>query len=147
VQFIDVRDLTDWTVKLIEDGATGIFNATGPEEPIPMGDVLDCCKEVSGSDARFTWVDEAFLLEREVNPWIGLPLWIPESDPETIGFFASSIQKALQSGLTFRPLDETVRDTLAWADTRPEDYQWRAGLDRVKEAKLLKDWHERGSAG
>jgi len=87
-----------------------------------------------------TWVDEAFLLEQGVQPWVELPLWLPSADS---GLMAVSVRKALDAGLTLRPLDETVRDTLAWLATRPADHTWRAGLTRTREAELLHTWQSR----
>jgi 2'-hydroxyisoflavone reductase len=140
-QFIDVRDLADWTIRMMEEKAAGVFNATGPALPLPLGDLLETCRNVSGSDAQFTWVDEAFLLSQSVQPWMELPLWIPESDPESAGMNQTSVQKALQAGLTFRALEETVKDTLTWADTRPADHSWRAGISREKEMQILRKYH------
>ncbi|MBN1935886.1 MAG: NAD-dependent epimerase/dehydratase family protein [Anaerolineae bacterium] len=138
VQFIDVRDLAEWIVRLLEGGQTGVYNAVGA--PLPMSAVLDVCRTVSGSDAAFTWVDDAFLVERKVGMWIELPLWIPESDPTAPGFFAYSNTRAIANGLTFRPLEETVRATLDWLATRPADHAWRAGMSRERERELLQAW-------
>ena len=140
VQLIDVRDLAEWNLRMIRKGETGVFNATGPREPVAMAELLEICKQVSGSDAHFTWVSEAFLLENQVEPWIGLPLWIPESDPESRGIFGANIQRALEAGLTFRSLMDTVRDTLAWDSSRPSEREWRAGITQAREADLLKAW-------
>jgi 2'-hydroxyisoflavone reductase len=137
VQFIDVRDLAEWTLRMVEAQHTGIFNATGPRSPLPMGSLLETCQQVSASDAHFTWVDEQFLLEHGAQPWMELPLWIPQSDAENAGMSAVSIQRALNAGLTFRPLADTVRATLAWAATRSPEHVWRAGLPREKESQLL----------
>jgi 2'-hydroxyisoflavone reductase len=137
VQFIDVRDLSGWIIRMIERGATGIVNATGPMPAASMGSLLETCASVSGSGARLRWASEAFLLENEVQPWTELPLWIPESDPESSGMQQVSIAKAVQAGLTFVDLEDTVRSTLAWANTFQPDHEWRAGLAREKEAMLL----------
>ena len=137
VQFIDVRDLAEWTLGMVEAHQTGPFNATGPQTPLPMGSLLETCRQVSASDARFTWVDEKFLLLHNAQPWTELPLWIPESDPKNAGMSSVSIQRALAAGLTFRPLADTIQATLAWAATRPPDYSLRAGLKQEKEAELL----------
>jgi 2'-hydroxyisoflavone reductase len=107
-----------------------------------MGQILDACKQVSGSDATFTWVDEAFLLGEKVQPWSQLPLWLPE-EPELAGFNALSIERALTAGLTFRPIVETARDTLTWDATRPVGEERQAGLAADEEARLLRVWHER----
>lgn len=137
VQFIDARDLADWTIRMIEAGKTGIYNADGPDHPQTMQHVLETCRRVCGSDANFHWIDADFLKEHEVQPWMEMPLWIPGADD------AVNCQKAIQDGLTYRPLDAIVADTLAWARTRPADYIWRAGLKAEKEEKVLNAWQSR----
>ena len=146
VQFIDARDLGEWIVQLVEDGHAGIYNATGPRTPYTMAEMLYGCKAITTSDPHFTWVDEAFLLEQQVGPWMEMPLWIPQ-DPENLGFSQVSIEKALAHGLKFRPFAETARATLEWAKARPANYKWRAGLEAQKEAAILEAWHKkRGDA-
>ncbi len=142
-QFIDARDLAEWTMRLAEAGQTGVFNATGADEPLTLGAVLDTARDVSGSEATLTWVSEDFLLEQGVQPWSELPLWIPESDPSMAGFNHVSIARALATGLTFRPLADTVRDTLAWDAMRLSDTPRRAGLTREREAAVLAAWDSR----
>ncbi|HEY7350332.1 MAG TPA: NAD-dependent epimerase/dehydratase family protein [Ktedonobacterales bacterium] len=137
VQFIDARDLAEWTIRLVEARQTGVYNATGPDYPLTMGQVLEECKRQSGSDARFVWANEKRLLEAGASPWMEVPLWIPESDPESGGFSEINCAKAFSAGLTFRPLAETVRDTLAWDATRPADAERRAGIKPEREAHYL----------
>jgi 2'-hydroxyisoflavone reductase len=139
-QFIDARDLAGWALGLAERQVTGVFHATGPAAPLGFGRLLDTCQVVTGSDARLTWVGESFLVEQGVEPWSELPLWIPESDASHAGFSRVDCSRALDAGLTFRPLEQTVRDTLEWASTRPADRAWRAGLTREREAELLAAW-------
>jgi 2'-hydroxyisoflavone reductase len=143
VQFIDVRDLAEWTVTMAERRATGTFNVDGLPNTITLGAVLEASRAESQSDTRVTWVSESFLLENKVAPWSELPLWIPEGDGEATGFSAISIRKALDAGLTLRPLADTVRDTLAWLATRPARHEWRAGLNPEREAELLQAWRAR----
>ena len=138
VQFIDVRDLARWTLRATEQRLTGPYNVTGPERPLPLGNLLDTARAVTGSDARFTWVSGTFLLEQGVGPFVELPLWVPSEDA---GFNNFAIGRALAAGLTFRPVEETVRDTLAWLATRPADHVGRAGLPAEREAELLRLWH------
>lgn len=142
VQFIDVRDLADWTISMLETRRTGFYNATGPGRELSMGELLEACQNVSASGARLTWVDEAFLLQNGVEPWSQMPLWLSESDPTVAGMEQVSIRKAVQAGLTFRPLDDTLRSTLAWANSRPADHEWRAGISREREAELLEKFHQ-----
>ncbi len=140
VQFIDARDLAAWTLTMTEQGQTGTFNATGPDRTLTMGEVLDESKRASGSDAAFTWVPDAFLTQAGAESWVEVPLWAPEA--EAPGLSNVNCARAYAAGLTFRPLAETVRDTLTWAATRPQDYQMRAGLAPEKEAEILAAWHQ-----
>jgi 2'-hydroxyisoflavone reductase len=135
-QIIDVRDLSDFIIKLIEENASGVYNATGPEYELTMGKLLEVSKQVSGSDANFKWASVEFLNQNKVEAWSDLPAWIPD-DEEGVGFARIDISKAIHAGLTFRPLEETVRDTLEWAKTRPTDHEWRAGLTAEREAEVL----------
>jgi 2'-hydroxyisoflavone reductase len=138
LQFIvDVRDLAAWIVRMVEAGTTGIFNAKGPDYPLMMGQLLDTCRTVGGSDAQFTWVDEDFLLEQGVGPWMELPLWLPTS---MNAINTARSDKAYAAGLTFRPIAETVRDTLAWDATLSPDAPRRAGLAPAREAAVLDAW-------
>jgi 2'-hydroxyisoflavone reductase len=136
VQIIDARDLSDFIIKLIEENASGIFNATGPDYELTMGAMLETCKQVSNSDADFKWASVEFLARHEVAPWSDMPVWIPNTE-EDAGFSRVDISKAIKAGLKFRPLEETVRDTLEWVATRPSDREWRAGLSAEKEEKVL----------
>lgn len=139
VQFVDVRDLAAWTVRATEANLHGPFNATGPDGRITIGEVLQTCQQVAGSDAQFTWVSEAFLQENEVGAYVEMPLWVPA---EFASFETFNCQKAIGAGLSFRPLVDTVRDTLAWQATRPSDYAWRGGLTPEREIELLQKWRD-----
>ncbi|HEX6385218.1 MAG TPA: SDR family oxidoreductase [Anaerolineae bacterium] len=138
VQIIDVRDIAEWTLRATEARLAGPYNVTGPDYRLTMEDVLQTCREVSGSNAYFTWVSDAFLLEHDVAAYTEMPLWIPAEYP---GFDRFDVSKALRDGLTFRPLEQTVHDTLDWLATRPADWQWRGGLTPEREAELLRAWH------
>ncbi len=136
VQIVDVRDLSEFIIKLIEANASGIYNATGPDYELTFGAMLETCKHVSGSDANFKWASVEFLKQNNVAEWSDMPVWVPDNE-ENAGFSRVDVSKAIQAGLTFRPLAETVRDTIAWAGTRPIDHEWRAGLRAEREAELL----------
>ncbi|HRA52958.1 MAG TPA: hypothetical protein PLQ83_04835 [Thermoflexales bacterium] len=137
IQVIDARDLAEWILQMIETSTTGVFNATSPAGAITLGELLDTARRVSGSDARVTWAAEGWLLGQGVAAWSDMPVWVPESDPEMAGFFEVPVARAVAAGLTFRPLEATIHDTLAWLATRPTDHVWRAGLTRAREAALL----------
>lgn len=139
VQFIDARDLAEWTITMIERRQTGIYNCTNAPGSVTMGQLLDECKAASGSDASFTWIDEDFLAREQVGAWSELPLWLPESEPGLKGFMYINCDKAIDAGLTFRPVAETVKDTLTWQQTRTGE-SLKAGLDPEKERRLLQQW-------
>jgi 2'-hydroxyisoflavone reductase len=135
-QIIDVRDLSDFIIRLIQDNASGIYNATGPDYALTLGEILEASNRVSGSDVHISWAPVDFLKQHNVGEWIDMPVWVPDSE-ENQGFSRVDVSKAIHAGLKFRPLEETIRDTLAWAQTRPADYQWRAGLTAEREAEVL----------
>jgi 2'-hydroxyisoflavone reductase len=143
VQFIDVRDLAAWTVRMIERKETGIYNANGLPNNLTMESVLEECKKVSDSDASFTWVSENFLMQEKVAPWSEMPLWMPEeTTPHLQGFMFINCDKAVGAGLSFRHLSDTIQDTLTWCETNRLDEELKAGIDPDKEQRLLRKWHE-----
>jgi len=139
VQIIDVRDLAEWIIGLIESRVSGVYNATGPSYRLTMQDLLELCRTVLGSETIITWVDEEFLLKAGVEPWMDLPLWV--AGDEDSGMLAVNVEKAISANLTFRPLEETIRDTYHWTKSLPADHQWRAGLTPDREQELLTTWH------
>jgi 2'-hydroxyisoflavone reductase len=141
IQIIDGRDLADWMIRMAEARTTGVFNATGPDYTLTIGRVLNESKAVSGSDATFTWVPWDFLEKNNVQPWQDLPAWVPDV-PENQGFSRTDCSRAFAAGLTFRPLADTIRDTLDWASTFPADHEWVAGLSSEREQEVLRAWHE-----
>jgi len=134
VRVIDVRDLADWVIRMAESRQTGIFNASGAEDGLTMGEMLDTCRRVSHSTARLVWTDEKFLLNQEVAAWSELPLWIPAA---ANGIFEARNDKAIAAGLTFRPLADSVSHVLQWDRTRPQDEPLAAGLSVDRERRLL----------
>jgi 2'-hydroxyisoflavone reductase len=139
-QVIDQRDLTEWLVRLAENGTTGDFNATGPATRLTVGEMLAACRAVTSAPVRFTWVPESFLAEQQVRIWSELPAWAP-GDP----LMSVSAARAVAAGLTYRPLAVTALDTLAWDKARPaaERAQRAAGMTRAREAELLALWKQR----
>ena len=113
VQFIDARDLAAWCLQLARTRTAGVFNAIGPT--LPFAELLNTCCEVAGSEARFIWMSDEEVLAQNIEPWTELPLWIPESDPESGGMMLADNRRATAAGLTLRPLRDTVADTLRWA--------------------------------
>ncbi|MCK4872521.1 MAG: NAD-dependent epimerase/dehydratase family protein [Phycisphaerales bacterium] len=144
VQYIDVRDLAEWIIKVIEDGTTGIFNAVGPKHPLTMAELLYGIQGVTTSDAKLTWVDTEFLNEHGVAPWSHMPVWIPPVDGYE-GFHTTSIARAVAAGLSFRSVAVTAQDTLDWFYGLPPETQQRVKgvFTQERETEVLTAWHAR----
>jgi len=141
IQFIDVRDLAEFVVRCIEHKTFGVFNATGPDRTVTIGELLESCKEASKSDATFTWVPAEFLEKHNVSAWQDMPVWVP-STGDSAGFHRVKYQKAAQAGMTFRPLMTTVEDTLKWFKGLPKERQekLKAGIASEREKVVLAAW-------
>ncbi|MER5325240.1 NAD-dependent epimerase/dehydratase family protein [Streptosporangium roseum] len=141
MQVIDGRDIAAFTLTQAEAGVNDRFFTGGVEGNITFGDWLAECRAVTGSDAEFVWVEDRFLLDREVQPWTELPLWAPRN-PEFAGVWLPSSAKARAAGLRCRPVAETIRDTWAWLREIPVEERsfGRHGIDPEKEAKILAEW-------
>jgi 2'-hydroxyisoflavone reductase len=148
VQIIDVRDIAEWTIRMAENKTFGTFNATGPLKPYTMSEMLEGIKKAINSRATFTWVPADFLAEQKVRPWSNMPVWMPDRS-DNGAWSRRKIDKALATGLTFRPLAVTAKDTLEWNKKRPEaelqalSEGRRAGISAAREAEVLKAWKEK----
>jgi 2'-hydroxyisoflavone reductase len=144
-QIIDARDIAEWTVRMAEQRAFGIYNAMGPAAPLTMGAMSAGVKDGVGGDAEFTWVPADFLRARRVNGWTEMPAWVP-GDGRAAGLLTRNNAAAVAKGLSFRPVAVTAADTLAWHKTRPPEEQERvenavlAGITAAREAELLAAW-------
>jgi len=130
VQMIDVRDLADWTIRLLEDGRAGPYNATSPPRALTFDSILEAC---GASDA--VRVTEEFLAEQGVEGWSDLPCWIPSRETDFAAFQLVPVDRAVETGLVFRPLAETARDVPEWTG--------KAGLTAEREGELLAAWENR----
>ena len=144
VQLIDVRDLSAFVIDHIETGTGDVFNATGPEGVLTMRELLEACVAAGEADTQTIWVGQAFLRERGLHEpgehgREQLPYWYPE----LAGFSAFDVSKALGAGLGFRPLAETIADTLAWDRGRGA---LKVGLTPEREREVLQAWSLSGGA-
>lgn len=148
VQIIDVRDLTEWMIRMAETGHTGEYNGIGPATPRPMTELLYGIRAVTTAETTFTWVDTDFLIERGMRPYREMPVWRPPV-PGFEGFARFDLTPEVEAGLTFRPLAETARDTLEYHFSRPPERQanLRAGATPEQEAEVLAAWHRSGRGG
>ncbi len=141
MQVIDARDQGEWTVKLIEDHTTGTFNSTCPTPPFGYGDLLDATvRAVGPSDTTLTWVEAAWLAEQK-ETYQSLPLWTEGNYEWSL---AGDPTKALSSGLSPRPLTETISDTWDWIKEEQPPLVDGWGVSEEREAELLAAWAARG---
>lgn len=138
LQFIDARDLAGFMLRLLDGGREGVFNAIAPPGFTSFGRLLEVCADAVGCRPEVVWADAQALQGLEVRPWLDLPLWIP-AVAEQAAFMASEVGPALAAGLSIRPLEQTVADTLTWYRTLSPGQQAfaKAGLDGAREAGLL----------
>lgn len=141
IQLLDARDLADWLISMVTSGGTGVFNASGPELPLTMEGFLEASRSAAGSDARFTWVADEFLLAHAVAPWSELPLWLPA---ELSAALLLDSRKAYAAGLHCRPLVNTLADVLTSSSMEPESaaVAWprASGIARERERELVRAW-------
>jgi len=140
VQFIDVRDLASWILRLLRQGASGAFNATGPNDTATLGELIDTCRWICGEDVEVEWTDEKFLLREGVQPWTELPLWIPSHDRSMLGFHRVETKRAQASGLRTRPIAVTLNDILESGIPPASDARRAGKLTRQRERDLLAVW-------
>ena len=146
VQFIDCRDLGEWYIRLVEAKAVGTYNGVGPRSAMSIAGMLYGIRAAVDNEISFTWVDADFLEKHEVQPWMEMTVWVPPVG-EYAGFSSSSIQRGLDTGLSFRPLADTAKATMDYWNSLPEDRRAepKAGLSAEKEKKVLAAWHARGA--
>lgn len=137
IQFIDARDLAQWMISLVEGDRHGTFNAASPASLWNVGDLVAALAAASVNGPRPVWVEDAVLAAHRVVPWMELPLWLPESEPDHAGFMEFDCSRASASGLSTRPLAQTIDDTAAWLRGRDNAGAWQHVLGADKERAIL----------
>lgn len=142
VQIIDVRDFTEFMVRLAEDATMGEFNCVGPRTPRPMAELLYGIRAVTTAETTFTWVPQEFLARYDIRPYAEMPVWRPPTNGNE-GFARFDLTPEVEAGLTFRSLADTAAATLEYHYSRPLERQrdLRSGLDSERERTVLRDWH------
>ncbi|MFJ4188705.1 NAD-dependent epimerase/dehydratase family protein [Kitasatospora sp. NPDC089509] len=141
LQYIDVRDLAQWTLDAVTARLGGPYNVVSPAGHTTMGGLLEACVRTTGSDAELRWTEPERILAAGVQPWTELPVWLPPG--ELYDFLhGASVARAVGAGLRCRPVTETVADTWAWLRSIGGEAPQRAdrpavGLDPEREARLL----------
>jgi 2'-hydroxyisoflavone reductase len=145
VEYVDARDLAGWYIRMLENRETGVFNCLGPQSTLSIAELLYGIRGTVSNEISFTWVPADFLAEHEVYAWRHMTVWVPPRDGME-GFGMVSRQKAIEHGLTYRPLAVTARETLDWWNTLPGERRAepRAGLSAEREREVLDAWHAAG---
>lgn len=141
LQYIDVRDLAAWSLDAAAAGRGGAYDLVSPLGHATMGSLLDACSAATGAAVEPRWTDAAVIEKAGIEPWTELPIWLPEGELYDY-MFGADVTKALDAGLTCRPVEETVADTWTWlqslggvAPHRPDRPQ--KGISAEREAELL----------
>jgi nucleoside-diphosphate-sugar epimerase len=137
VQLIDARDLAAWIVDIVEGRVRGTFNAVSASGRWTFGDLADALIAASPDSPQPAWVDDATLLRHGVEPWVGLPLWLPATEADHAGFMCIDARRAIASGLRARPLAATIADTAQWLAMRDNASAWKMTLSARREAEIL----------
>jgi 2'-hydroxyisoflavone reductase len=144
LQFIDARDLAAFCLELIDKGLEGTHNATSPANQWTLGGLIDALVAAGNANTpQPKWVDEAVLVEHKVQPWTGLPLWIPQSFTDEAGFMLIDCTKAQRAGLRTRPLAQTIADTAAWLAHRDNAAAWKDVMSADAEREILEEIDKR----
>ncbi len=143
IQIVDVRDLANFVVDSLEKNITGIYNMVTPPGSYAMGEFMADCQAVTASDASFTWADLSFIEANGLYAAGELPIWAPMSGDTRSDAIVNG-DRSFSKGMQTRPIKETIRDTLTWWETLPEDRRdkLRAGLSAERETELLVAWHK-----
>jgi nucleoside-diphosphate-sugar epimerase len=142
LQYVDVRDLAEWTLQGVERELSGAYNLISPRGHTTMGALLDACVRVTGGGAELRWTAPEVILEAGIEPWTQLPVWVPPGSELHGALHGADVSRAVAAGLRCRPVSETVADTWSWlqgiggtAPQRPD--RPALGLDPTVEAKVL----------
>jgi 2'-hydroxyisoflavone reductase len=141
LQYIDGRDLADWSLGAPRSGVSGAFNAVSEPGHTTIGALLDHCVAVTGSDAELVWVSPEAVEAAEVSGWTDLPIWVPPTG-ELAGLHDCNVSAAHAAGLHCRPMEDTVADTWAWlrregTPTPPTSRAGELGLTAEQEERIL----------
>ncbi len=143
LQFIDVRDLSEFYIHLLEHSITGIYNTEGPGSALNTAGLVHGIKAITSTPSTFHWVDWDFLIGEGEVAQRTLAFWQPPRG-RYLNYGLTDNRRAIARGLKFRPLAKIAADTLDWHRKRSAAQQQnlRAGLSRDREAELLRKWQD-----
>ena len=137
MQFIDARDLASWLLDVADRDVSGVFNVCSGAFQWRFADLVDALVAAAPVSPEPAWIDDERLLAQGIEPWVGLPLWLPASEADSGGFMSMNCERAEGAGLTIRPLADTIAATAAWLAGRDNTGAWKTVLTADVERRLL----------
>ena len=155
VQYVDVRDLTEWMIRLLENNTNGTFNVTGPARKQTMAEFVYGLGAITSAPLSWTWIEDYEFLKtfayrktaqgQDMHLTYAVP-WIM-AEGENLGHMQIDNSKAIAAGLTFRPLAVTATETIAWraSNAVPETLRNtpRYVMTAEQEQAILTAWKQR----
>ena len=141
MQFIDVRDLAEWTVKLTENKQAGIYNAIGPEESINLRQLLLKMQKHFNTDSQFIKISEDFMEKEEIT-LADFPMTFSFKDTAHYNFMLIDRIPSIAHGLRHRSIDDTLKASYEYIKSLPKDYTFKCGLTDERQRELLTKWNE-----
>lgn len=148
VQYIDVRDLSEWMIRLCENESAGTYNGSGPGFEMTTNAFVHGIHASFNSPVKYVQVDDTNFLSD--NGLIGIQPWVIQL-PQYAGMSRSKNSKAINNGLTFRALSETVSATKEWwhseavTNERRTNILTKQGSVMLKEKDIFAQWKDRTS--
>lgn len=134
LEVIDARDLAQFMLQGLERQIEGVYNTAGPE--VRFAEMLEACRPLNPG-VEFVWADFDFLEKRGIELWKDLPMAMPPG--ESTALMTVRSDRAVASGLRYRPLEETARDTAEWfARERPAGPYGAGLLTPEREAEAIR---------
>ena len=146
VQYIDVRDLAEWMIRLLENKSAGTYNGSGPGFKMTTNAFVHGIHACYNTPVNYVQIDNLDFLKD--NGIIGIQPWVIQL-PEYAGMSRSENSKAIAADLKFRSLAETVMATKEWWYSDAVTKERRDGILNGKnsfmnrEKEILAKWKAR----
>ena len=146
VQYVDIRDVAEWFIRLAENKQHGTFNAVGPKV---QQTTLQFAKEAAKTfdvKSTFTLIDDYEFLKSN-GVYYAIPWVMPEGDH--YGSARLSNSRALEAGLTYRNLTNTIKDAYTWWNSDAVDAERKINYEQNpnalinKEKEILELWNKK----
>jgi 2'-hydroxyisoflavone reductase len=139
VQFVDAFDGAAFLIAVCEQRLAGAYNVCSERGQYTFDLLFDALAErarARGRSPQLRWADDAALAKAGVEPWTGLPLWIPDSDASAAGFMEFDCRRAHRAGLTHRSLAATIDDTAQFLESRDNTGAWKHVITAEQERSV-----------